>query len=268
MIKHKCGKLTTMSVKSSGEADLQVLSCDKEKTCEGVGRTAERGPDGVQPAKIRKRNRRGSKKQRKPRYKWRPYNKLSWEEKRKVNERDSIRAERRREMIRQKGRPIAPYNTTQFLMEEHDTFEPDLRDLNLDHYSQSPVVNLVRSDGEEMESFTSEESFYEKDFSEMYETTHAETLHSMSKEELIENYLELERKVEFLEKEVRSKRSSSSISSESSTNSYPEQSNAGVTGKLKPNEDLIERNQRLEQENATLKMELENLKENEKIKKS
>ena len=260
-----------MSVKSPGEARLHqntedMSSGDKGKTCEGAGQAPEVGLGQVQPGKIRKRHRRGSKKQRKPRYKWRPYNKLSWEEKRKVNERDSIRAERRREMIRQKGRPIAPYNTTQFLMDEHDTFEPDLRDLNLDHYTESPVVNLPRSDGEEMESFTSEESFYEKDFSEMYETTHAETLHSMSKEELIENYLELERKVEFLEKEVRAKRSSCSISSEGSTNSNPEQSNIGEHSEI--GRELIERNRKLEQENQTLKEELANLKENKESRKS
>jgi len=252
-----------MSVKSPGEASLQqggadTSSGDKGETCEGAGPEPEVGPGSVQPGKIRKRHRRGSKKQRRPRYKWRPYNKLSWEEKRKVNERDSIRAERRREMIRQKGRPIAPYNTTQFLMDEHDTFEPDLRDLNLDQYTQSPVVNLARSDGEEMESFTSEESFYEKDFSEMYETTHAETLHSMSKDELIENYLELERKVEFLEKEVRTKRSSCSISSESSANSNPDQSN---TNNTESNKNLIERNRILEEENKTLKEELASLRE-------
>ena len=260
-----------MSVKSPDERNLQqnteeMSSGDKGKTCEGAGQAPELGPENVQPGKIRKRHRRGSKKQRKPRYKWRPYNKLSWEEKRKVNERDSIRAERRREIIRQKGRPIAPYNTTQFLMDEHDTFEPDLRDLNLDQYTQSPVVNLARSDGEEMESFTSEESFYEKDFSEMYETTHAETLHSMSKEELIENYLELERKVEFLEKEVRAKRSSCSISSESSTNSNLEQSTSG--GNSEKSRELIERNRKLERENQTLKEELANLKEIEKNGKS
>lgn len=259
-----------MSVKSPGEAhphgNTEVpMSCDKEKSIEGAGQNHCHEPNNVQPAKIRKRNRRGSKKQRKPRYKWRPYNKLSWEEKRKVNERDSIRAERRREIIRQKGRPIAPYNTTQFLMDEHDTFEPDLSDLNLDHYSQSPVVNLVRSDGEEIESLTSEESFYEKDFSEMYETTHAETLHSMTKEELIENYLELERKVEFLEKEMRSKRSSCSISSESSGNSNLEHSNTVQKKDSEQRKDLIEINERLEKENVKLRKELEILKEKQHL---
>lgn len=249
-----------MSVQSPGKQSPHgttevVSSCDKE-TCEGVGQDPDKGLGKVQSAKIRKRNRRGSKKHRKPRYKWRPYNKLTWEEKRKVNERDSIRAEHRREMIRKKGRPIAPYNTTQFLMDEHDTFEPDLRDLNLDHYSQSPVVDFTRSDGEDVESFSSEESFYEKDFSEMYETTHAETLHSMTKEELIENYLELERKVEYLEKEVRSKRSSCSVSSESSSTSNPDSVRHNI------DQNLSEECKKLEKENETLKKELATLKGN------
>ncbi|XP_065053310.1 protein HEXIM1-like [Rhopilema esculentum] len=255
-----------MSVNLPNEAkppgDTEVSSSTKDdvmKTCEGAGQVAL-GAMAAQPAKIKKRNRRGSKKQRKPRYKWRPYHKLSWEEKRKLNERDSIRAERRREIIRRKGRPIAPYNTTQFLMDEHDTFEPDLRDLNLDHYNQSPAANLSRSDGEEMESFTSEESFYEKDFSEMYEISHAETLHAMTKEELIESYLELERKVEFLEKEVRSKRSSCSVSSDSSANLNPGHSVVKDSKNIRAQNELSEKNKLLEKENLKLKEELRTLK--------
>ena len=263
-----------MSLKSPGmeksDADIEVVGAvgedGKTKTC-GGGVQVTQTTEGVQPGKIRKRNRRGSKKNRVPRYKWRPYHKLSWEEKRKVNERDTIKAERRREKIREKGRPIAPYNTTQFLMDEHDTFEPDLRDFSVDHYSQSPVVNLSRSDGEEMESFTSEESFYEKDFSEMYETTHAETLHAMTKEELIENYLELERRIEFLEKEVRTKRSSCSISSESSMNSNPEQKREDEKNtENKEIKDAVDEKKKLQNENKKLKEELEALRHQKNVK--
>eukprot|EP00794_Sanderia_malayensis_P003258 gene3258-3739_t len=268
---------------------MSVMNVDEEKKCEtesgteradrdddteaqrksgeegGVQRmTSKQSPNEVEPGKIRKKHRRGSKKHkpRKPRYKWRPYNKLSWEEKRKLNERDTIRAERRREEIRQKGRPIAPYNTTQFLMNEHDTIEPDLRDLSPDAYTNSPAFNITKADVEEVESSASDESsFYEKDFSEMYAETHAETLHSMSKEQLIENYLELENRIEFLEKQVRMKRGSCSLSSESSINSCggKDSSCCGSTKSLKA-EELTEEKDKLVQENKTLREELEALK--------
>lgn len=231
------------------------------KACEGGGQKTTPIKDAAVPEKIRKKHRRGSQKHkpRKPRYKWKPYHKMTWEEKRKINERDTIRAERRREEIRQKGRPIAPYNTTQFLMDEHDTFEPDLRDSSPDCYTQSPAFNISKSeDVEEVESLTSDESFYEKDFSEMYERTHAEALHSMSKEKLIEGYVELEHRIEFLEKEVRSKRSSCSLSSESSITSLEPKENLLLKELSHPKKEgqIHEENQRLEVENKSLKEEL------------
>ncbi|KAJ8344788.1 hypothetical protein SKAU_G00289810 [Synaphobranchus kaupii] len=78
-------------------------------------------PDG-RLGKKKHRRRPSSKKKRR----WKPYFKLTWEEKKEFDERETARASRVRAEMFAKGLPVAPYNTTQFLMEEHDREEPDL----------------------------------------------------------------------------------------------------------------------------------------------
>lgn len=150
------------------------------------------------PAEKRKRHRRGSKKNkpRKPRQKYKPYNKLTYDEKRKLDEIDAVKAVRKREELAlHKGRAIAPYNTTQFLMEEHDPGENNL--VNISHNT-----NVDNSEGNEGSSSSSDE-YYEKDFNEFYENVHIDTLNSYSKDDLIKNVYELERKIENLERNTK-----------------------------------------------------------------
>ncbi|KAK1158964.1 protein HEXIM-like [Acipenser oxyrinchus oxyrinchus] len=154
-----------------------------------------RGGGGVQslPGK-KKHRRRPSKKKRR----WKPYFKLSWEEKKELDERETARASRVREEMFAKGLPVAPYNTTQFLMEEHDREEPDLK---TELGARRPAGVSRSEDTASEEESVEPEEFLQRDFSETYEKYHAESLQSKSKQELVREYLELEKCLSRLEDE-------------------------------------------------------------------
>jgi protein HEXIM1/2 len=167
---------------SSKEADSSVNTSNNEQ---------------YKPMAIKKKHRRGSRRSKK---KYKPYSKLTWEEKKAVEERDSRRAVSIREKyMHEKGRPLAPFNTSQFLMAEHDTQEPDL------HVHRTARLSSSADDSDEADSasVSDEErdiedarNFLQKDFAETYDRFHSETLRRMNKEELINEYIELENKVE------------------------------------------------------------------------
>lgn len=157
------------------------------------------------PAK-KKHRRRPSKNKRR----WKPYSKLSWEEKQQFDERQSLRASRLRAEMFAKGQPVAPYNTTQFLMEDHDQEEPDLKT------GLYPRRSAAKSDDTSEEDFLEEAAeedggsdgmggdgseFLQRDFSETYERYHVESLQNMSKQELVKEYLELEKCLSRMEDE-------------------------------------------------------------------
>lgn len=154
----------------------------------------------------KKHRRRPSKKKRH----WKPYYKLTWEEKKKFDEKQSLRASRIRAEMFAKGQPVAPYNTTQFLMDDHDQEEPDLKT------GFYPKRAAAKSDDTSDEDFMEEageedggsdgmggdgSEFLQRDFSETYERYHAESLQNMSKQELIKEYLELEKCLSRMEDE-------------------------------------------------------------------
>ncbi|KAK9965411.1 hypothetical protein ABG768_004504 [Culter alburnus] len=176
--------------------------------------------DGRQGKK--KHRRRPSKKKRR----WKPYFKLTWEEKKELDERETARASRVRAEMFAKGLPVAPYNTTQFLMEEHDREEPDLNTELAGRKSGAIRSDDTASEDENFEAEEDEEEegggggggggggsdgmgrpghaggeFLQRDFSETYERYHVETLQNMSKQELVREYLELEKCMSRLEEE-------------------------------------------------------------------
>lgn len=161
----------------------------------------------------KRHRRRPSKKKRR----WKPYNKLTWEEKKRLEERESQRASRMRAEMFAKGQPVAPYNTTQFLMEDHDQKEPDLcppqrrglASLPSFHVNSFAKGDSTEEDLEEEDDGTGSDGmgsdegaeFSQKDFSETYEKYHVESLQDMSKQELIREYLELEKCLSRMEEE-------------------------------------------------------------------
>lgn len=108
-----------------------------------------------------------------------------------------------------KGQPVAPYNTTQFLMDDHDQEEPDLK---TGLCPRRAAAKSDSSDEDFMEEAGEEDGgsdgmggdggeFLQRDFSETYERYHAESLQNMSKQELIREYLELEKCLSRMEDE-------------------------------------------------------------------
>uniref|UniRef100_T1IVB5 Protein HEXIM1 n=1 Tax=Strigamia maritima TaxID=126957 RepID=T1IVB5_STRMM len=147
-------------------------------------------------------------------HKWRPYYKLSWKEKDELDDRSARRAAKKRERRFAHGQPVAPYNTTQFLMEDQNVREPDLEMIATGHRHHRESTSLESSD-EFYSSPEDEEEFLQKEFSEVYERINAERLNSMSKSELIQEYIQLEDRVDKFEQKLKSVTESKSNDTES-----------------------------------------------------
>nr|XP_039268269.1 protein HEXIM1-like [Styela clava]XP_039268270.1 protein HEXIM1-like [Styela clava] len=187
-------------------------------------------PSGQNQQKKHHHRRKPSKKKRK----WKPYSKMTWEERKALEEKEKSKAVRIREEMKEKGRPVAPYNTTQFLMEEHDpydnsSFEPsgynnssvtgtedgesysdDQDDMNGSLVSKEDDDNDAEGD-ETIEGYTDSPhmvpEFISQDFSETYERVHEENLQTMSRDELLSEHMDLEKKFNILQEQL-AKRSS------------------------------------------------------------
>lgn len=197
---------TTGSAPSTGSSSRSGAAPPSEESgnCGGdqvIGEDSETRARSGSTGK-KKKNRRGKNKKRK----WKPYYKLSWEERRELEERESRRANRLRQQMFAHGQPVAPYNTTQFLMEDHCVQEPDYESRNGHHRHRDDSVNSVDSSDEFYSSPEDEDDFLQKQFSEAYDDVHAERLSSMSKAELVQEYLLLEERVEDLEQKLRAAR--------------------------------------------------------------
>uniref|UniRef100_G3TDN9 HEXIM P-TEFb complex subunit 2 n=1 Tax=Loxodonta africana TaxID=9785 RepID=G3TDN9_LOXAF len=131
---------------------------------------------------------------------WRPYLELSWAEKQRRDERQSQRAFQVREEMFAKGQPVAPYNTTQFLMNDRDPEEPDL---DVPHRVSHPGSSGESEAGDSDGPGQAHGEFLQRDFSEAYERYHTESLQGRSKQELVQDYLDLERRLSQAEEETR-----------------------------------------------------------------
>lgn len=193
------------------------------------------------------------------------------------------------------GQPMAPYNTTQFLMEQHDPEESGIK-LEYEarhrhggrHNSECAPHEALGSVGGGGGSGSADSSdeyydspdldeegiFLEKDFTEAYENFQAERLQSMTKEELVREHLELESKVERLEKQLKdvggSRRSSGGDMGGEGTKAITLEGDRGGVPPLdlggeEPVDiykvETVQREiQRLREENQKLQMENEHLK--------
>ncbi|XP_030704849.3 LOW QUALITY PROTEIN: protein HEXIM2 [Globicephala melas] len=163
-----------------------------------------RGPRAQSPGRCsveavlarKKHRRRPSKRKRH----WRPYLELSWAEKQQRDERQSQRASRVREEMFAKGQPVAPYNTTQFLMNDRDPEEPNL---DVPQGASHPGSSGESEAGDSDSRGRAHGEFQQRDFSEAYERYHTESLQGRSKQELVRDYLDLERRLSQAEEETR-----------------------------------------------------------------
>lgn len=201
--------------------------------------------------------------------KYRPYDKLSWSERRDLEEKETVRANQKREDAFKHGHPVAPYNTTQYLMEDHiqnEEINPDLhtegqihrnnsresRDGVGESSESSEEYSSTVSDDEEIEN---DSSYQEHQFTETYDNMAAERLRNMSKDELIKDYVELESKLDRLEKRYkrRQMRSKDCDSSGSLSSGGEEFFDIEMLKRFQ------EENIRLKEENEQLKKKVQNL---------
>lgn len=228
----------------------------------------EGGPadDGIDTAAKKRKTRRGKPKHRK----LKPYSKqqLSYEQR--------LKSRAISTRVTKTGRqPPAPYNTTQFLMEDHS----DLPDLEqklagaaageaVPIFQKPPAPPRTRDssfsiDSEDDYFYSSpedEEEFLTKEFSTAYEDLHAERLGGLTKSELIQEYIQLEGKVDLLTKRLRSKNFHQMEEREATENnkySAAGGTEAEIAKKLKicqqRIDDLIQQNEQLRRENDALK---------------
>lgn len=141
----------------------------------------------------------------------------------------------------------APNNTTSFLMDDHNVRESDLEKFkklirketpkdglegtNDENSEQQPKINDRRlhtlNDESSSDEFYSspddEQDFMEKQFTEAYNNIHAERLDSMSKTELIHEYLHLESKFSKLEDKLRNENTAQNYQSTSEQSTTEEE---------------------------------------------
>lgn len=173
-------------------------------------------PKGAEPT-IRKHRRQSRAKRKR---KWKPYTELSWDERQVQDDKETKRACAKRERLTAEGHPIAPYNTTQFLMDDHKLDSSMVEEKNSPRKNSSENLELSDdlkpgSDGTGVNSSVNEDDptkpgdnlqsdsrddiqqFILQDFSHTYADIHAEQLQSMSKQELINECLKLEKRVNY-----------------------------------------------------------------------
>lgn len=187
--------------------DIKIIGEEKEKhTRENGAKLNDVGKDDDELNGSKNGRRRGRRKQKGGRHhrkQWKPYSKLSWEEKQKRDDKDTLRATKKRDDQFASGQPMAPYNTTQFLMDQHQP-SPVAKDAQHEEvrHAKDEGSGSYDSSDEYYDSPDDEDIFLAKDFSEAYEFFHAERLQELSKEELVREYVELESKNENLEKKI------------------------------------------------------------------
>jgi len=130
------------------------------------------------PSSLDQKNKTNRRCRRKKKENFRPYYALTESERQEREESETARVERLMMEMKAKGRTIAPYNTTQFLMADHAQFDcPYAPDSN-------------------------DEEFLFREFNKDYEQQHVNNLWLMNKEKLMTEYLIVARKNELLERKV------------------------------------------------------------------
>jgi len=124
---------------------------------------------------------------RKKKETFRPYYALTESERQEREDSEAARVERLMMEMKAKGRVIAPYNTTQFLISDHGD-DVQMAD------SYSPDYNTTNEE--------EDEDFLCREFNKDYEQQHINHLWLMNKEKLMTEYLNVARKNEVLEKKI------------------------------------------------------------------
>jgi protein HEXIM1/2 len=174
---------------------------------------SEAEEDGAE-ARSLKRRKKARRARRRP---YKGYYEMTDKERSSMEDRERLRADKIRERMRAKGHMLAPYNTTQFILEDQEEdkmkeFEQQQQQLDTkDLFMNSPTrMNRPRTrdssfslDSDEGYFYSSPEDegeFMSREFSKDYESVHLDRLERCDKVTLIHEYLGMEKKVDLLEK--------------------------------------------------------------------
>ena len=185
--------LSALQTRMMSEVDNSTIRRECEASPRS-GSSSERAEDTT-PSKKR-RHRRGRHRRR-----WKPYSKMTPEERQQAESREAARAARRERDLM--GKPAAPWNTTQFIMEEHGCGE-----MNLSTSSVSRTISVGSCSASEEDAYESlEESgvesgvFWNRDYEMVVAEMEEETLRELSHNELVQQCLQLKEEVRRLREE-------------------------------------------------------------------
>lgn len=237
--------------------------------------------------KFRENNQRRKRPRRKSKRGKYPYSKSSWLQRRGLG--SSERAQRIRQEMFEHGQPVAPYNTTQFLIEDHGDLQKIDAQLQVAQ-EQNPGSSVVNSKpsrardssfsiDSDVDYFYSspedEEEFLTKEFSNAYEDLHVERLSSMSKSEIIHDYLQLESKYEKtlielkrLRKGANEEPEGNAQDNERDKQGEREEHDRDTDASSKSENEVAEQLRISQIENKSLKVELEELRKENKTLRS
>ncbi|KOX70389.1 Protein HEXIM1 [Melipona quadrifasciata] len=215
--KKTCPKLL---VKNSGKFESGSGSGDQE---------GGQHEDGNDIAAKKRKTRRGKPKHRK----LKPYSKqqLSYQQ--------QLRYRSRGRLAKTGRQPPAPYNTTQFLMDDHSDL-PDL-DQKLSEAASSELPTTFQKPSAPSRTRDSSFSIF--------------TLSTLSKSELIQEYLQLEAKVDLLTKRLRGKNLHQTEQRDLESNSSSIDTESAKKLKICQQriDDLMQQNEQLKRENESLR---------------
>lgn len=169
------------------------------------------------PAEAEDKRKRSKKARRAKRRPHKGYYEMTDKERSRMEERERLRADKIRERMMAKGHMLAPYNTTQFILSDQEDdnvkkLELQLQDDNslfktgpqrVHHRrGRDSSFSLDSDEGYFYSSPEDEEEFMVKEFSKDYELGNADRMEKMEKEELIREYMGMEKKVDVLEKRL------------------------------------------------------------------
>lgn len=209
--------------------------------------TEENNGSGDETVIKKRKTRRGKPKRRNPN----PYSKpTTWlQRKNNIKQAQLSFSRKYRSKLLSHGPAHAPYNSNQFLMEDHGNLQElddkfnksDGAGSSLNHPPRTRDSSFsVDSEGDFYSSPEDEEEFLTKEFDHAYEDLQSERLQSLSKEELIVEYLQLEGKVEVLTKKLKSRSTNIVVEEEEQTDTQQE-----INKLLEENEDLRRENEML-----------------------
>lgn len=173
--------------------------------------SSEKDETGTHAKKKRCRRKRKAGEHHRVLHRWKPYDEMTWEERQELDERETLRANRKRDRRFASGQPMAPYNTTQFLMEQHDGDDRTPRSVEAFNEARLVVELAGRHRGPDgscsgdEDSLSDspysgfEESYLQRDFIKAYETYRAERLQGLTKDELVKECLVMEARLDCLQ---------------------------------------------------------------------